>query len=165
MPCSLFEIGLWNSVFSEEQIKEINKEIKKNLFQKEPQTEAAQNASKIGDFFHIPCSPLMELLHPWLYQCQLINRHHFGYDVDWNLHLDKFNYNVYGESGEYGWHVDANTENTKIDKKLTCLLNLSEEPYEGGEFKLVGVDKKIKFDSGEGLVFTSLQARYVDLFS
>ena len=60
-----------------------------------------------------------------------------------------------------GWHIDANRENKPIDMKLTCLLNLSEEPYEGGEFKLIGVDKKIKFDSGEGLVFTSLQAHKV----
>jgi predicted 2-oxoglutarate/Fe(II)-dependent dioxygenase YbiX len=156
---SIFNIVF--SCFTHEQVKEINKKIKMNFETKQNLKEGAQNVDKIGDFYHVLCSPLMELLHPWLYQCQFINTQYFGYDIYWNFHLEKFNYNVYGESGEYGWHVDANTENTKIDKKLTCLLNLSEEPYEGGEFKLVGVDKKIKFDSGEGLVFTSLQAHKV----
>ena len=45
--------------------------------------------------------------------------------------------------------------------KLTCLLNLSEESYEGGEFKLIGVNEKIKFDSGEGLIVNSLMAHKV----
>ena len=49
MSCSLFEIGLWNSVFSEEQIKEINKTV---LNVAEPidefggLTHAASNARK-----------------------------------------------------------------------------------------------------------------------
>ena len=47
------------------------------------------------------------------------------------------------------------------DIKLTCLLNLSEETYEGGEFCAVGSDEKIKFDSGMGLIITSLIAHKV----
>ena len=39
----------------------------------------------------------------------------------------------YGENGEYGWHIDGSQEKI-FDAKLTCLLNLSEEPYEGGDF-------------------------------
>ena len=146
--------------FSKEQVKEINKEIKKNLFQKEPQTEAAQNASKIGDFFHIPCSPLMELLHPWLYECQLINKKVFGYDIYWNFHVESLNYNIYGKNGEYGWHIDANTKSL-YDIKLTCLLNLSEETYEGGEFYTISSNEEKKFTTGMGLVFNSLIAHKV----
>ena len=146
--------------FSKEQVKEINKEIKKNLFQKEPQTEAAQNASKIGDFFHIPCSPLMELLHPWLYECQLINKKVFGYDIYWNFPVETLTYNVYGESGEYDWHIDANVESL-YDMKLTCLLNLSEEIYEGGEFYTIGHGEVEKFTTGIGIVLNSLVAHKV----
>ena len=47
------------------------------------------------------------------------------------------------------------------DMKLTCMLNLSEEPYEGGEFEANGIDEKIKFDSGDGLVLNSLVAHRV----
>ena len=150
--------------FTKEQVKEINKEInetiKKNTFQKEELSNAA-NASKTGDFYRVPCGPLMELLHPWLYKCQQVNKDVFGYDIYWNFHLEALNYNVYGTNNEYDWHVDANKENKPYDMKLTCLLNLSEESYEGGEFKIIGIDEKIKFDSGEGLIVNSLIAHKV----
>ena len=143
--------------FTQEQVKEINKEIKKNIFEKEPAGNAA-DSTKIGDFFHIPCHPLMELLHPWLWQCQQINRKVFGYDIYWDFHLETMNYNVYGENGEYGWHIDADPR-YEYDMKLTCLLNLSEEPYEGGEFYTI--NGKHKFTSGTAILFNSLIAHKV----
>ena len=147
--------------FTHEQVKEINKEIKKNIIEKEELSKSAQNTSKKGDFFIVPCMPLMEMLHPWLYRCQLENKKSFGYDIFWNFHLESLNYNVYGVKGEYGWHVDANNEEKLYDMKLTCLLNLSEETYEGGEFCTIGSDEKIKFDSGKGLIINSLMAHKV----
>ena len=143
-----------------EQVKEINKEIKKNIFEKDELSSVARNVSKTGDFFHIPCPPLMELLRPWLYQCQYTNREIFGYDIYWDFHLDAFNYNVYGTGGEYGWHIDANDKDA-YDLKLTCLLNLSEEPYEGGEFYTTTSNEKHEFTSGMGLIFNSLIAHKI----
>ena len=143
--------------FTHEQVKEINKEIKKNIIQKEKLSDSAEHVAKIGDFSHIPCSPLIELLHPWLHQCQLVNREVFGYDIYWDFHLDIFNYNVYGIGGQYGWHIDAE-DDIPLDAKLTCLLNLSEEPYEGGEFYTIGSYENQKFDSGEGIITNSLIA-------
>ena len=142
--------------FTHEQVKEINKEIRKNIRQKEPSADAAQNVSKIGEFFHIPCLPLTELLHPWLKQCQVINQKVFGYDIFWNFPVESFNYNVYVESGEYDWHTDV-TENKECDIKLTCLLNLSEEAYKGGKFRTIGnPNENIKFTSGMGIIINSL---------
>ena len=46
--------------FTLEQVKEINKEIKKNITKKENPSKAAQNVSKIGEFCHVPCMSLME---------------------------------------------------------------------------------------------------------
>ena len=146
--------------FGHEQIKEINKEIKKNIIERQDPSNAAANASKIGDFFPVPCLPLMELLHPWLYHCQQTNRDVFGYDIYWDFHLDLLNYNVYGVGGEYGWHIDANKD-TAYDAKLTCILNLSEEPYEGGEFYMVSSKEKIEFTSGMGIMLTSLVSHKV----
>ena len=146
--------------FTHEQVKEINKEIRKNIFQKEP-LDAAASAIKVGSFFHIPCLSLTELLHPWLKQCQVINKKVFGYDIFWNFHLESFNYNVYVESGEYNWHTDV-TKNKVRDIKLTCLLNLSEETYEGGEFRTIGKpNENIKFTSGMGLIINPLIAHKV----
>ena len=146
--------------FTHEQVKEINKEIRKNIHQKEP-LDAAASAIKVGNFFHIPCLSLTELLHPWLKQCQVINKKVFGYDIFWNFHLESFNYNVYKESGEYDWHTDV-TKNKVRDIKLTCLLNLSEETYEGGEFRTIGKpNENIKFTSGMGLIINPLIAHKV----
>jgi hypothetical protein len=148
--------------FTHEQVKEINKKIKKNIFQKEEPSDAADGyeTTKIGNFFHVPCMPLMKLVHPWLHQCQRANGEIFGYDIYWNFHLDEFNYNVYGMGGEYGWHIDAN-EKKLFDAKLTCLLNLSEEPYGGGGFYSINSNEKIEFTSGMGIIFTSLIAHKV----
>ena len=47
--------------------------------------------------------------------------------------------------------------NKRMDliQNLLVLLNLSEEPYEGGEFYLIASpDKRQKFDSGDGTNFT-----------
>ena len=146
--------------FTHEQVKEINKEIRKNIRQKEPLVAAA-SAIKVGNFFHIPCLPLTELLHPWLKQCQVINQKVFGYDIFWNFPVESFNYNVYVESGEYDWHTDV-TENKECDIKLTCLLNLSEETYEGGKFRTIGnPNENIKFTSGMGLIFNPMIAHKV----
>jgi len=141
--------------------KEINKKIRNNVLKKEELPENSAAATKIGKFYIIPCSPLMNLIHPWLYQCQEVNRQYFGYHTYWHFHLDSVNYNVYGTQGEYDWHIDANSTGTRTDMKLTCLLNLSEEAYEGGEFNLISRQGKLKFDSGEGLVVNSLIAHKV----
>ena len=147
--------------FSKEQVKEINRKIKENIVQEEEEGMAAAETTKIGKFFHLPCEPLMELIHPWLYQCQHMTKEYFGYDIYWDFHIEGLNYNVYGPKGEYNWHIDANEENTPVDAKLTCLLNLSEEPYEGGEFKTIGIEEEIKFDSGMGLILHPLIAHKI----
>ena len=146
--------------FTPEEVKEINKRIKKNIFKEQIPEAAAENVSKVGQFYHVQCAPLMELVHPWLYESQRLNNNFFGFDIWWNFHLDGFNYNVYEEGGEYGWHMDSNP-NVPFDMKLTCLLNLSEEPYEGGEFCTINQEGEIKFDSGMGLIINSLVAHKV----
>jgi len=146
--------------FTQEQVKEINKVIQKNILGfdehhviKESVGFPASYTTKTGEFFNIRCSILMKLIHPWLHQCQIINKQAFGYDISWDFHLDMLNYNVYEENDEYGWHLDSNSI-FEQDEKLTCLLNLSEEPYEGGEFYTT--NGKHKFTSGMGCVFNSL---------
>ena len=71
--------------------------------------------------------------------------------------MDTMNYNVYGINDEYGWHIDSENK-FKYDMKLTCLLNLSEEPYEGGIFCLINGKEQPPLNSGTGLVFNSLAA-------
>ena len=147
-------------VFTPEQVRKINIEIKKHILHTENTSTAAQNVSKTGKFYHVRCNALMELLHPWLYLCQLSNKEMFGYDIYWDFHLDTLNYNVYETGNEYECHIDA-TKSSTYDMKLTCLLNLSEEPHEGGKFHVIHIDEEQEFTSGMGLVFTSLIAHKV----
>tara|TARA_Y100000996_G_scaffold412351_1_gene398217 strand:- start:245 stop:790 length:546 start_codon:yes stop_codon:yes gene_type:complete len=149
-------------VFTHEQVVKINEEIKKNVLRTQQLSDGAQNVSKIGKFSIVRCGPLMELIHPWLYLCQESNKKLFGYDIEWDFHLDTLSYNVYDTDGEYGWHVDATDKNKIVrDTKLTCLLNLSEKQYEGGEFHVISHEGEQKFSSGMGIVFTSLLAHKV----
>ena len=148
-------------IFTAEQVKEINKKIRTLPEKKQLPGEASGNVIKRGKFSYVNVLSMMDLLHPWLYECQKINRSYFGYDIHWNFHLEKFNYNVYGKKGEYGWHVDGNPNSTPIDQKLTCILNLSEETYEGGDFYMTPKKEICEFNSGEAIVFTSLIAHKV----
>ena len=47
------------------------------------------------------------------------------------------NYNIYSSKNKdnYDWHVDG-TLNPLIDIKFTILINLSNKPYKGGDFKI-----------------------------
>jgi len=146
--------------FTNDQVKEINKVIKKNIVRKEDVSNVSSDSAKIGNFSIVNCAPLMGLLHPWLNTCKQINTEYFGYDVDCDFQMDTMNYNVYGINDEYGWHIDSENK-FKYDMKLTCLLNLSEEPYEGGKFHVINIDEEQKFTSGMGLVFTSMIAHKV----
>lgn len=65
------------------------------------------------------------------------NTSEFGFDlyqIDDNQVLF---YNEYKDSkhGEYGWHNDGG-DSIANDSKLTAILNLSDEPYEGGDLQL-----------------------------
>ena len=57
--------------------------------------------------------------------------------------------------------MDGNPDLTPMDQKLTCILNLSEETYEGGDFHLITKDKLCEVSSGEAIIFTSLIAHKV----
>jgi len=154
--------------FTIEQVKKINKVIRKNISQNPPRpnqqedvSSSAKNVNKIGEFSYVDCDPLMNLLHPWLYKCQMVNRNYYSYDIYWNFHIEVLCYNLYGIGGKYEWHIDSNTTGGP-SPKLTCLLNLSEEPYEGGDLHIVGTNEKQKFNSsGSSIVFTSLLSHKV----
>lgn len=67
-----------------------------------------------------------------------INREAFGVDIYSQLNTDQFIRNIYADinEGEYNWHFDADPHSYNYTIKLTTLINLSNENYEGGEFLL-----------------------------
>lgn len=65
------------------------------------------------------------------------NRTMFGFDLHEISNFESISLNKYNASnqGEYGWHNDG-AMGEMWDAKLTALLNISQEPYEGGQFEL-----------------------------
>ena len=87
----------------------------------------------------------------------------FKYDIV-KIANDHFvNVNYYDiENPNYHWHMDGTKLDQKYDIKLTCLLNISTEKYEGGDLVLYNISDyannviKEKFSkSGYALIFTS----------
>ena len=132
------KIAMIPVMFSTEEIKKINKEIQTKYITDqsiENSEKSAGWATKKAKVHHIPCPPLMEYLHPFITEIQKANMDCFGYDLFFYFTCAMFNYNVYdGETkDEYGWHTDGTQDGAPTDIKLTCILNLSEDTYEGGD--------------------------------
>jgi len=74
----------------------------------------------------------------YMVDCMLIiNENNFGYNLYSFKYHTLFNLTSYSSNkkDEYKWHTDASSNEIK-DIKLTGLVNLSLEKYEGGEFEL-----------------------------
>jgi len=88
-----------------------------------------------------------------------INRQFFGFDLYEKSNFDTANLNEYSDTnqGEYGWHSDGHLDGI-WDSKLTVILNLSQDEYEGGDFEIF-LNKPIKInefkESGSLLIFPS----------
>ena len=87
-----------------------------------------------------------------------LNEEYFGFDI-FNHVPYSLNYNSYREGDAYNFHMDASSPDAANDVKLTAVLNVSSEPFVGGEFEffLNGELARIKEmdDAGTLLVFPS----------
>lgn len=88
-----------------------------------------------------------------------VNQRNFGFDTYQLTSQDFVNYNVYESSnqGKYDWHKDA-VLGKNYDLKLTAIVNISTEPYSGGDFELF-LNEPIKIEElsepGSILIFPS----------
>ena len=88
----------------------------------------------------------------------MANNNYFSFDLHPLTSLKKLNYNSYEVGTEYNWHIDAIPNDNVRDIKLTALLNLSEEPYEGGELVLFRANEIVctEFNKpGSAIIFPS----------
>ena len=122
------------NIYNKEQIKEINAIIKSNLI--EGKDDYAADAHKTSDVKFVNLGKVQKYINPFIDFCLTANNNFFGFDLHPLTSLKKLNYNSYEEGTEYSWHIDAVPRDTVRDIKLTALLNLSEESYEGGELVL-----------------------------
>ena len=69
------------------------------------------------------------------YHVEGINKEYFQYDIS---HFESIQLTSYGEGEFYNWHTDSHLDNQEIDRKLTCVIQLSNpDDYEGGELQIL----------------------------
>ena len=123
-----------NNILNQDQINQINL-ICKQHYNPSYKDDPAENSVKTADITHIRwqfLKPSMQhVLDIWLET----NKFEFGFNLIQSTDLDVWNVNSYDSknSGEYGFHYDG-SNSPVYDIKLTGIVNISDEPYEGGEF-------------------------------
>ena len=145
------------NLLNKSQISDLNKLINGN-FVDNTQDQLATGAIKSSQVKFIKLGLIHKHLAPFIDFCLTVNNTSFGFDLHKLTSHKLINYNTYVQGEEYSWHIDASSKSPVSDIKLTCLLNLSEENYEGGElilFKGKEVQCKEFNLPGSAIVFPS----------
>ena len=144
------------NIFNKNQIKEINKVINSNLI--DGKDDYASESNKTSDVKFVNFGVIEKYISPFVDFCFTANNNFFGFDLHSLTSMKKLNYNIYEKGTEYNWHIDAVPTDPVRDIKLTALLNLSEESYEGGELVLFRANEIIcnEFNTpGSAIIFPS----------
>ena len=142
-------------LFNIEHIKKLNKAINDHLVKgnDKPNTDAI----KTSQVKFVNLGAIQNLILPFLDFIITSNTYYYGFDIFQLTGSKKLNYNTYEKNEEYTWHIDATVRSPIKDIKLTCLLNCSEDDYQGGDLYLFR-DKEVKvenFSPGSAVVFPS----------
>ena len=144
------------NLLNKTQINEINRLINKNLVDN-TLDQLATGAIKNSQVKFVRLGIIHQYLdlHRFLFN---VNNTNFGFDLHQLTSQKLINFNTYKEGEEYSWHIDASSKSPVSDIKLTCLLNLSEQNYDGGElilFKGREIECKEFNSPGSAVVFPS----------
>ncbi len=152
----------WNweePYFTTEEIKEANKAIKNGYTRKEPSTGGAiKNNKPLKNIeaeiasVSITSYKTQEAIHQAMRICQ----YEFGYSLFAPNMFDSVLYNVYSSDvqGHYGVHQDK-ARSDMYDVKMTLLINLSEQQYEGGDLIIEGETQEFMRNPGSMVLFKS----------
>jgi len=138
-----YDFWFWENVFDKKQIIKINNFIEKNFHKVEEKeyfsvaydiNNNPKKNSLVKTIKWKKVKHLLEDVHTDVINSARIN---FGYDVFNVSDIDNCLFNTYSYSNKskYDWHIDKDISDL-YDIKLTVLINLSLEPFEGGDFKL-----------------------------
>ena len=131
----------WINYFSKEEVEQISEFIENNYIGEEDPTHGAttkdgklkKQISTVKYIAYEKVEPLISRLVKEAFQVANLD---FGYITFDTFASQNLLYNTYQskDKDHYDWHTDESDSPT-YDTKLTLLINLSTEPYEGGEFK------------------------------
>lgn len=145
------------NIISNEAIIELNKIISENLISTGKDSEAS-GAIKSSQVKFIKLGIIHKYISPFIDFCHTVNNNNFGFDLHTLTSHKILNFNSYNENEEYTWHIDATSKSPVSDVKLTCLLNLSDKEYKGGNlylFKGEEIECKEFNFPGSAVVFPS----------
>jgi hypothetical protein len=155
----LWDYYSWNNVFDSEKIKIINEIIEKTNNGNEP-SEWATPWKNVSSVKTVNYGHLAPLLKHFLDQVQIVCTEGFGYNI-FNIYNNQtLNYSIYNskDKADYDWHRDI-SGSPMFDTKLTLLINLSDEEYEGGQFQILTENEPFTADSysspGSAFMFKS----------
>ena len=154
----------WPDFFNKEEVEQICEFIENNYIGNEDPLRAAHN--KQGSYKQISSVRLInyETVEPLI--SRLVKESFQTANLDFGLTTfgphpgEHLLYNTYQSKDKdyYNWHID-NSNSPTYDVKLTLLVNLSTEPYEGGEFQTYltsGEESHPGFDKpGSAIMFKS----------
>ena len=85
----------------------------------------------------------------------MVNKQHFGYDCyEAGEVYNMINLNSYKVGDNYAWHRDREDRASACDIKLTTILNVSDEPYQGGKLELWGLEFEDQVNQGDIIVIS-----------
>ena len=157
-------------LYTKEELLAINDTIQNsNTTKPEPEKLGAKfsnKKSKVSLILWLEIKKHLEKFEDFIYD---VNDEFFHYDI---FDISDFHYaniNEYNEeNNSYDWHIDCNDYGSEEDLKLTCILNISTEPYDGGRLCLHGLDEKEEehlfknFKPGHAVIFTAYRMHKVE---
>ena len=132
----------WPNYLNKEKIKGINKIVSSSSFKNEPRKLVATTMDARSKKFLktklIPLATINKFFPDLGGKIVVTNLEHFGYDIlPLDPMIDSVHYNLYSSKTKdrYDWHIDGTTK-PLVDLKFTVVINISDESYRGGDFKL-----------------------------
>ena len=156
--------------YTKEELLAINDTIQNSSITKpEPEEKGAKLANKKSKVSLILWLEIKKHLEKFKEFIHIANDESFHYDIFDISDFHYLNINEYDEkNNSYDWHIDCNNFGDEEDLKLTCLLNISTEPYDGGKFHLhgAGIEDQERifkdFKPGHALIFTAYRFHKVE---
>lgn len=133
-------------IFTEEECNIIKTTFLKNV-DESLQDVPAEGVAKRSSVYMTRFQHVRKLLHKAEQFVLDVNKNYFSYDLHATTDHDPLFLNVYDyrDQGTYGWHKDLTDDSCNYDYKLTMLLNISDEWYQGGHlhYFTTGAEKQI----------------------
>ena len=152
-----YDWAFGQDIYTDGQIHQINRMA--GVLKTDLKDEPAPNVVKTAYVKPFKVNQFSPKLESFINASLEMNRMLFGFDLFQVTETDYINYNIYDSEnqGEYDWHADG-YKDCPQDIKLTAIINVSEQEYEGGDLELFINGNQVIYESrkpGTLIIFPS----------